>query len=168
VPQAVEVRQSAINQEGVFALARFGPGELILAIDDSYVVDEEHPAPEGEENHCDYLEAGKVVWMQMPERYINHSCDPNVYVKTIDGVRQVIALREIHPGQEITYDYCVNGYGDVVWQCNCQSARCRRDIHSDFFHLPIELQSEYLPFLDTWFVRERAGEVADLVARLGR
>ena len=38
---------------------------------------------------------GKVVLMQPPERYINHSCDPNSFVKTIDGVRHVLALLDI-------------------------------------------------------------------------
>lgn len=55
--------------------------------------------------------------------------------------------RDIAAGEEITHDYCINGFGDTVWQCNCGSARCRRTIHSDFFRLPRELQIEYLPYL---------------------
>src|SRR5947209_3979414 len=145
---AVLVRESTINGIGVFAARSFSAGELVLAIDDSHVVDDEHPVPPGEEHHCDYLAAGKTVWMQAPERYINHSCEPNVFVRTCDGVRQVLAIREIAAGEEIAYDYCVNGYGDTVWTCSCGAARCRHTIHSDFFHLPMELQTRYLPLLD--------------------
>jgi hypothetical protein len=97
--------------------------------------------------------------MQFPERYINHSCDPNVYVATLDGERVVIALRDISAGEEIAYDYCINGGGDTLWTCHCGAGRCRRTIHSDFFHLPAQLQLEYLPLLDMWFQNERSAEI---------
>jgi len=165
---AVIVAESEIQGLGVFATADFASGDVILAIDDSYVVDDEHPVPPGEERHCDYLERGKTVWMQAPERHINHSCHPNTYVLTRDGVRYVLARRAIRAGSEITYDYCVNSSGDTVWQCHCGVARCRREIHSDFFHLPLDLQKEYLPLLDDWFREERAVEIAELESRLGQ
>lgn len=159
---SVTVGASRINGTGVFAASRFASGDVVLAIDDSHAVDAEHPVPPGEEHHCDYLEHGRTVWMQPPERYINHSCDPNVYVRTVDGVRQVVAIREIDTEEEIAYDYCINSYGDTVWTCRCGAARCRHSIHSDFFHLPLELQMEYLPLLDDWFVKEYASQIAAL------
>ena len=138
----------------------FHAGEIVLAIDDSRIVDEARPLASGDDaRHCDYLAGGKVVLMQAPERHINHSCNPNTYVKTVDGKRLVVALREIGCHEEISYDYCINGYGDTVWNCHCGASRCRRAIHSDFFHLPIELQREYLPLLDGWFREERIVEV---------
>ncbi len=163
---AVLVAPSAINGLGVFAAAAFSAGGIILPLDDSRVVDAQHPVPPGEEHHCDYLEAGRVVWMPSPECYINHSCDPNTFVRTTAGVRYVIALRPIAAAEEITYDYCINSSGDVVWQCHCGAARCRRAIHSDFFHLPLDLQREYLPLLDHWFRKERASDLARLEATL--
>src|ERR1044071_2686614 len=87
----VELLPSPRNGIGVFAKRPFSPGEPILVIDDSRVVDDLHPLRPGEEErHCDYLEAGKVVLMQPPERYINHSCRPNTWVKTVKGRRRVI------------------------------------------------------------------------------
>jgi hypothetical protein len=77
-------------------------------------------------------------------------------------VRWVVALRAILAGEEIAYDYCINGFGDVVWECHCGSARCRGTIHSDFFHLPLALQLEYLPLLDEWYVREYREQVERL------
>ena len=163
---ALAVRQSAIEGLGVFATRPFREGETIHELDDSRIVDALHPLGAGDDaRHRDYLEAGKVVLMQLPERHINHSCDPNTYVKTIDGRRLVIALHEIQPGEEVTYDYCINGGGDTVWTCHCGAARCRHEIHSDFFHLPVKLQREYLPLLDDWFRRERSAEVEQLTGR---
>jgi len=163
----VAVRSSPIEGVGVFAARAFTRGEVVLAIDDSHIVDSRNPIPPGEdERHCDYLQGGKTILMQIPERYINHCCDPNVYVQTVNGIRLVLALKPIATGEEIAYDYCVNGYGDVVWNCNCGASRCRRIIHSDFFHLPLELQREYLPLLDDWFRRERASEIEKLEKHL--
>ena len=160
----VEVRESAINGLGVFAVTPFSGGQAVLTIDDSRVVDEAHPLRPGDDaRHCDYLAAGKVVLMQYPERHINHSCDPNTYVRTVGGQRLVMALRDIAAGAEIPYDYCINGSGDTVWTCHCGAARCRSAIHSDFFHLPLAVQREYLPFLDTWFREERKLEIERLL-----
>ncbi len=166
MPPSVTVAQSKIDCQGVYAAADFAPGVVILTIDDSYLVDDEHPVPPGEAHHCDYLEAAKSIWMQPPECFINHSCDPNVYVKTLDGFRRVVSLRQIAVGEEVVYDFCVNSSGDVVWQCNCGAPRCRQTIHSDFFHLPLELQKEYLPLLDDWFLQERSADVEVLMAAL--
>ena len=150
----------------MFATRPFRQGEAIHAIDDSRVVDPAHPLDSTDDSrHCDYLEGGKVVLMLPPERYINHSCHPNTYVKTVCSRRLVIAWRDIQPGEEITYDYCINGGGDTVWTCHCGAARCRREIHSDFFHLPVELQREYLPLLDDWFRRQRSAQVDRLTGR---
>ena len=166
VSPAVIVAESLIEGLGVFATADFLAGEVVVSIDDSYVVDAEHPVPPGEERHCDYLQGGKTVWMQAPERHINHACDPNTFVQTRKGLRYVLARRRIVVGEEITYDYCVNGYGDTVWHCSCGCARCRGAIHSDFFHLPLALQREYLPLLDKWFCEERSAEITHLRAVL--
>ena len=164
----VTVNESVISGLGMFSLESIPSGKMILAIDDSRIVTPEFPLVEGQgerEYHCDYLADGKVVLMQFPERHINHSCDPNTFVKTIFGVRYVLALRSIPAGAGITYDYCINGFGDTLWQCNCRSPRCRKTIHSDFFHLPYELQVEYLPLLDDWYVEEYRGKVQELLEK---
>jgi uncharacterized protein len=153
----VIVAASPIHGLGVFATRDFCPGETVLLIDDSRVVDEEHPLqPEcGEyEYHCDYLAGGKVVLMPAPERHINSSCDPNTYVRWDNGKRYVIARRAIGYGEEITYDYIIDCHGGKEWECRCGSPRCRGMIVSSFFELPIELQREYFPLLSEWFIEE--------------
>lgn len=163
VKAGVAVTKSQIHGIGVIALRDFAPGDTVLVIDDTRVVDPEHPLrPElGEyEYHCDYLAGGLVVLMQPPERHINSSCDPNTYVKTIAGLRYVLARRPIRPGEEITYDYIINCHAGAVWGCNCGSPRCRGTIVSSFFELPLEWQMEYLPLLDDWFVDEHRQKVA--------
>ena len=132
----VRVAPSKMNGLGVFVARDIKNGGRVLAIDDSRVVTPEKPlrADRGElERHCDYLAQGKSVLMQPPERYINHSCDPNVFVKTVGGVRYVCARRDVSAGEEIAYDYCIDSSGDTVWHCNCGAQRCRRTIHRTSF-----------------------------------
>ena len=151
-----EVQPSPIHGKGVFARRPFRAGQLVLPIDDSRVVTDESPldATRGEfEYHQDYLDE-RVVLMQEPERYINHGCEPNTYIKTINGVRWVVAYRNIAAGDEITYDYCINSYGNKEWECGCGHPRCRKVHHTDFFKLPREKLAEYLPLLDAWFAND--------------
>jgi uncharacterized protein len=164
----VFVATSRIHGLGVFAGRDFSAGETILRIDDSRFVDDGHPlCPEAGELdlHCDYLAGGQVVLMREPERHINSSCDPDSYVKTIAGIRHVVARRPIPTGEEVTYDYIINCHAGDPWTCRCGSARCRGAIVSSFFDLPISLQLEYLPVLDDWFVAEHQERVAALHER---
>lgn len=167
----VAVGASAIHGTGVFATHAYRPGERVLPIDDSRVVTDDAPLDpsRGElDHHQDYL-GPRVVLMQEPERYINHCCEPNTYVKTFAGVRWVVAYREIAPGDEITYDYCVNSLGsaDEVWECTCGHERCRRLHNTDFFTLPDENLREYLPLLDEWFVTLARDRIEEVRSRLG-
>ncbi len=164
----VIVAESKIHGLGVFATRDFAEGEIILPIDDSRIVDDEHPLrPElGEQSyHCDYLAGGKTVLMPWPERHINSCCDPNTYVKTINGIRHVVARKPIKSGEEITCDYIIDCHGGIVWQCSCGSARCRGTIVSSFFELPVEIQLEYLPLLNEWFIEEHREKVDALRRR---
>lgn len=161
----VYVSESGIHGVGVFAGRDFAAGETLMSLDDSRVVDEEHPLrPElGEyEYHCDYLEGGKVVLQRSPERHVNSSCDPNTYTRRRGGEGVVVARRAIRAGEEITSDYIIDCHGGVVWHCNCGSPRCRRVVPSSFFELPVEHQLEYLPLLNDWFVNEHREEVEAL------
>jgi hypothetical protein len=146
-------------------------GERIFAVDDSNVVPEgvSHDDVEHEHrHHCDDLAGGVKVILGEPDGCVNHSCDPNCYRKTIDGVRWDVALRDIKAGEELTHDYRINGGGDTVTACNCGRERCRGMIHSDFFRAPLELQLEYLPLLDDWFVEENPERVDTLRSRATR
>lgn len=162
----VVVAESEIHGLGIFTTRDFVAGEIILPINDSRVVDAVHPLQTalGEyDYHCDYLAGGKTVLMPSPERHINSCCDPNTYVKTINGVRYVVARKPITSGVEVTYDYIIDCHGGAVWQCKCGSSRCRGTIVSSFFELPMELQLEYVPFLNEWFIAEHHERIGTLL-----
>ncbi|MBS1806529.1 MAG: SET domain-containing protein-lysine N-methyltransferase [Acidobacteria bacterium] len=111
------------------------------------------------EYHRDFLPDGTVVLMQMPERSINHSCDPNCYVYSVKRERFLLAKRDITAGEEILMDYALNAIDGDVWECRCNSENCLGVHKCDFFCLPLELQLENLPYLDPWFARVHAARI---------
>ena len=168
--QGVRVGASGIDGRGVIATRDFQPGETVLLLDDSRVVDDRHPldAAAGERaHHCDYLAAGRVVLMPSPERYVNSSCEPNTCVVTRDGVRHVVALTTIAAGNEVTFDYLINCHGGVAWQCRCGAERCRGTIPASFFDLPADEQHRLRGLLDGWFAAEHADRLRTLDRELG-
>jgi SET domain-containing protein len=59
-------------------------------------------------------------------RYFNHSCNPNVD-STIRGGRVFIyTLRDIKPGEELTYHYGNDYLKNVIGKSNCKCTRCRK------------------------------------------
>ena len=62
-------------------------------------------------------------------RFINHSCDPNAYARTIqlDARTKKIVIfsrRDMHAGEEVTYDYKFPIEDDKI-VCLCGSTSCR-------------------------------------------
>ncbi|EDW33745.1 GL27000 [Drosophila persimilis] len=62
-------------------------------------------------------------------RYINHSCDPNAETQkwTVNGELRIgfFSLKNILPGEEITFDYQYQRYGRDAQRCYCEAANCR-------------------------------------------
>jgi len=151
----VEVKPSSIEGLGLFAVRCFRRGERIRQINVVREITPSSPLREelGERaDHCDYPN-GKVVLLGAPDRHINHSCDPNAYVLYEDDYSFFIARRDIAAGEEITCDYNINITRGTAWPCHCGAVRCRGTVVGDFFHLPLEIQREYLSLLADWFVR---------------
>lgn len=162
----VEVGTSRIHGTGVFAIRALVRGDVILSIDDSRIVDGNHPLNAGageKSDNCDYLPDGTTVLMPEPERHINHSCEPNAYVYSVDRDRFVLALRDISVGEEVTCDYAINASGGAVMDCRCGAGTCRQRHTPVFFALPVQMQLERLPFLDPWFASIHKAKIADLL-----
>ncbi|MBA2338773.1 MAG: SET domain-containing protein-lysine N-methyltransferase [Pyrinomonadaceae bacterium] len=60
--------------------------------------------------------------------YINHSCEPNSFMRIARGRIIFMALRDIHPGEEITIDY-VQTYHSDKKRCRCGTPTCRWTIN---------------------------------------
>ena len=57
-------------------------------------------------------------------RFINHSCEPNTFMRCTASRAEFYALRAIRPGEELTVDYGDSHHGGKL-PCRCGAARCR-------------------------------------------
>lgn len=94
---AVFVGDSHIHGKGLFARTLIPAGEIIGTLRGEYTT------TDGE--HVLWLNSQQGFQVHCELRYINHSAEPNaVYYDNLE----VTALRDIHPGEEITHDYDAN------------------------------------------------------------
>jgi SET domain-containing protein len=57
-------------------------------------------------------------------RFINHSCDPNTYIRCTADRAEFYALRAIAKGEELTADYG-RSHHDGKLPCRCGATKCR-------------------------------------------
>ena len=163
----VEVRESEGRGLGVFATRLFAGGERIRVVNIDREVTEEQPlGPEENPEHA-FLSDGRLLLVGVPDRYLNHSCDPNAFVRYRGTAIDLMARRAIGPGEEITVDYLINNAGGDSWECRCGSQRCRGETAASFFELPIDIQCEYYPLLAPWFLRQHTAQLAGVREALG-
>jgi hypothetical protein len=136
----LEVVRSRIHGYGLVARRRFAAGELICYgdgvlwrddedFDDTYAlildtvdVADGEAAPPGPPRDLFWDLADQTRWL-------NHSCDPNSVVSARwHPSRDTVtawwtALRDIEPGEEITYDYAFAAA--VAEPCYCGAGSCR-------------------------------------------
>ena len=148
----IVIKKSKKEGKGVFVLRDFKRGDTILKIYDTKIVSKKDVPnlPKEDQNHTSYIGGGKYIVMKSPEKYINHSCNPNVYIKNM----KVIAMKNIKKREEITFDYSINGIDSWKMKCNCGSKDCRKIIVGDFRKLNKKTQKKYLPYLEDWFKKE--------------
>ena len=77
---------------------------------------------------------------------MNHSCNPNTGLRLTPMGYRMIALTDIAPGDELTYDYSTYiGATPERLNCACGAANCRGMI-GPFRELPAELRRRYLAY----------------------
>lgn len=113
------VNKSKLSGKGVFAKTAIKKGETIFIWKPRVInkLDLDR-LPKSEKNFiCKVKE--KYIYMQAPEKFVNHSCDSNTKTEGYSD----IAIRDIAAGEEITTDY--QSYGIVAFKCNCGTKNCR-------------------------------------------
>ena len=118
--ESVEVRYSPISGLGVFALIDFKKDEVVISWTPKARLTNNDVANFSDEemHHVVWLSGNNYLLMGEPERYVNHSCDPNTKV---EGEADV-ALRDITAGEEITSSY--GKHSLISFECKCGSRRC--------------------------------------------
>jgi SET domain-containing protein len=146
MPKKIERRQSSIHGNGVFATEAIAKGERVVRykgeVRKHADVDAEY-AGHDETGHT-FLFSLNDEWVIDANRdgnvarWINHSCAPNceaVQEENAKGKKHkdkvfIHALRDIAPGEELSYNYGIvidEPYTPALkklWECRCGSAKC--------------------------------------------
>jgi len=64
-------------------------------------------------------------------RYINHSCRPNAQAEIVKGKIIIRAIKNIAPGDEITYHYGREYFNAFLRDPGCKCAACRKKRHNE-------------------------------------
>jgi len=76
-----EIKISPISGKGIFAKRLIKSGETIFEWSPKVFTKEEAgKLPKEELDHYTYPDGVNILWMQPPERFMNHSCDANTKV----------------------------------------------------------------------------------------
>jgi SET domain-containing protein len=135
-----EVRESSILGFGVFALCRIPRRTRIIEYTGVRISHEES----SERYDDDRMERHHTFLFTVDEdtvidaaqegneaRFINHACDPNCEAVDEDGRIFIETIRDIAPGEELTYDYNLEREGpyqaswNQTYVCQCGGPSCR-------------------------------------------
>ncbi len=145
----IYIGEMARGDLGIFAAKAFRPGEVIMIDDDGDYYN----------NVCSYKDLIRLGYgfdrtlqvgidtFKLPngniDDFTNHSCEPNTGIRLTQKGTIIVAIRNIEPHDELTYDYSTyinNPYERL--NCDCGAAKCRQFI-GDFKSLPKFLQLTY-------------------------
>jgi SET domain-containing protein len=127
-PDNLRIAPSPIHGRGGFATRFIAKGARIIEYGGERITKAESLRRCEQENwfifglNEDFDLDGNVEWNLA--RFLNHSCAPNSEAVCGDGRVWIVALRDIQPGEEITFNY---GYDLVDYQehsCRCGAPEC--------------------------------------------
>jgi len=136
----IAVRRSGIHGRGVYARRRIREDETVCEYKGEIISEAEvaRRYPEdmlglnhtfifgvAHDHNIDGGSQGNIA------RWINHSCAPNCDTYEKDKRMFIRAVRDIRPGEELSYDYCIVAGERLTkavkarWPCWCGAKQCR-------------------------------------------
>jgi hypothetical protein len=134
-PPHLVIRYSKIDSEGCYTTEPIAKGDFVVEYTGPRLTIKEADALYDKDPRT-YLfglsDRKHVIDGMGVAAFVNHSCDPNCEVDEVDGRVIVTAIRDIHAGEELTYDYNLyDGELDDPAPCSCGSRTCRGSMYSE-------------------------------------
>ncbi|MEK6983140.1 MAG: SET domain-containing protein-lysine N-methyltransferase [Nanoarchaeota archaeon] len=140
------LKNSKKHGKGIFADKDFKKNEKIMELHGGLYTYQQLPFPYFEVEDR-YVQIGQNLYMGPPgglDDFVNHSCNPNAGLKINGKKVDVIAVKNIKTGEEITWDYSTTmDEDDWEMDCLCGSQNCRKRVR-DFKYLPKDTQKKYI------------------------
>lgn len=165
IPDGIEIKKAKYGN-GLFATKFFRKGSVLylgsqLIIPNEYaefrlVIDNTGAtyALNTETHSVQFSETER--WLYLFDSFMNHSCDPTTISRQTGEAKrnnqyETVALRDIHPGDEITCDYNLFEYdchGKVIEKCMCGAPTCIGRV-AGYKFLSREEQKRRIQLVDT-------------------
>jgi SET domain-containing protein len=127
------IRSSAIHAAGCYTTTAIRKGERVAEYSGHRMTKDEADI-RYQDSPITYLfglgDGEIVIDGHCTAMFINHSCDANCETRERKGHVWITAIRDIAPGEEITYDYCLYDGGEDEAICNCGTKKCRGTMYS--------------------------------------
>ncbi len=152
VNSKVIAKETKKTGEGLFASENIKRGEVVADFSGGKVY-KAKKASDLPKEVTDYaIQFGENEWIDTPEegRFLNHSCEPNGGIK---GKFQIIAMRDIKAGEELTFDYEMTEDSDWQMQCKCGSRLCRKIIGA-YRNMPESTKQKYRGYISDWLIKK--------------
>lgn len=121
IPDVI-VGSSKTGKKGLLAGRRFTSGEAVLTFTGRPVVFEDADPNE-------WMQVGEDAFLSpldLPGKYVRHSCEPNCAVLFKKGRPVLTAIKIIPSMDELTYDYSQITKAPFVMACSCGKPKCRK------------------------------------------
>jgi hypothetical protein len=127
------IRSSAIHAAGCYTTSPIRTGARVVEYTGPRISKEQADA-KYEHSPTTYLfgigDGSTVIDGHGMAMFLNHSCDPNCETDEVRGRVWIKAIRNIAPGEELTYDYNLYDGDEDEALCNCGAATCRGSMYS--------------------------------------
>ena len=157
ISPAAEHRGSDIEGKGLFARKHIKQGSIVAVkgghvFDNATLKELSKTLGPAEIQIADDLFIGPVSQEERDGAmlYLNHSCNPNVGV---DGQIIFVAIKDIAPEEELTFDYAMTDDEEYQMECNCNAPNCRKVITGRDWQKP-ELQSRYGKYFSSYLLKK--------------
>jgi uncharacterized protein len=145
----IQARLTGKYGHGVFAIKNIKKGEVVAEFDGPIYSTWYRKWNNDLYNHT--IQIGPHKWKDSlgVARLLNHSCEPNCGIK---NYTQVVAMRNIKAGEEITWDYEMTE-DHPYWRmkCKCGAKTCRKIIGS-YKNMPESVRQKYKGYISQWLL----------------
>lgn len=153
----IQVKSFSIEGKGVFATRDFAKGQMVCFFSGKKIgiaALKKNYAKKTIRIDDPFQVSGRTyLLLDKPFAFMNHSCAPNGGFR---GKTRLVALPDIHAGDEITFDYSLTEWSDdkawgIDWlnewhfECSCSAKTCRKIVRM-FPFLPAKTREKY----DRW------------------
>lgn len=98
----VTIGEGSLQGKGVYANRDFKKDEVVIQYNLKSLTQEEYEALPDDEKDFIHTHWGTIFLYGEPERYVNHSNNPNTHPNLVNAVKCDVAVRNIEKGEMIT------------------------------------------------------------------